>query len=203
MVSGDDEIGGACADALAEIGPVETASFGAVSGSAWPGRSAVGPLAGLVFVADHSLASSAGGPDEVVAAATVVEAVADDLRSQGGARVVIVAPAEGVRPAGMPGDLAPAAWAALARSLTRAMARFEISTNLVRTGLVDTAELRQARSDGRIEAHVEAVLAATALRRLVSVEEVVQAVDFLATDPSGYLTGAVLPVDGGLAMSAS
>jgi 3-oxoacyl-[acyl-carrier protein] reductase len=37
-----------------------------------------------------------------------------------------------------------------------------------------------------------------ALRRLGTVEDCARVVEFLATDLSGYVTGAVIPIDGGL-----
>ena len=37
-----------------------------------------------------------------------------------------------------------------------------------------------------------------ALRRLGTVEDCAKVVEFLATDQSDYVTGAVIPIDGGL-----
>jgi 3-oxoacyl-[acyl-carrier protein] reductase len=37
-----------------------------------------------------------------------------------------------------------------------------------------------------------------ALRRLGTVEDCIKVVEFLATDLSDYVTGAVIPIDGGL-----
>jgi NAD(P)-dependent dehydrogenase (short-subunit alcohol dehydrogenase family) len=37
-----------------------------------------------------------------------------------------------------------------------------------------------------------------ALRRLVTVEDRAKVVEFLATDLSDYVTGAIIPIDGGL-----
>jgi 3-oxoacyl-[acyl-carrier protein] reductase len=45
-----------------------------------------------------------------------------------------------------------------------------------------------------------AILASVPLGRLASAEEVAGAVAFLAGDDGAYLTGAVIPVDGGLGM---
>jgi 3-oxoacyl-[acyl-carrier protein] reductase len=40
--------------------------------------------------------------------------------------------------------------------------------------------------------------AVVALRRLGTVEDCAEVVEFLATDLSDYVTGAVIPIDGGL-----
>ena len=46
----------------------------------------------------------------------------------------------------------------------------------------------------------EAMLAAVPLGRFAKPSEIASAVAFLADDSAGYITGAVIPVDGGLAM---
>jgi NAD(P)-dependent dehydrogenase (short-subunit alcohol dehydrogenase family) len=46
----------------------------------------------------------------------------------------------------------------------------------------------------------EATLARVPLGRMASVDEIAAAVAFLAADEAGYITGAVIPVDGGLGM---
>jgi len=38
------------------------------------------------------------------------------------------------------------------------------------------------------------------LARMASVDEIAAVVAFLASDEAGYITGAVIPVDGGLGM---
>jgi 3-oxoacyl-[acyl-carrier protein] reductase len=47
-----------------------------------------------------------------------------------------------------------------------------------------------------------AILAAVPLRRFGRPEEVAAAIAFLASDEAGYITGAVVPIDGGLAMGS-
>jgi 3-oxoacyl-[acyl-carrier protein] reductase len=49
----------------------------------------------------------------------------------------------------------------------------------------------------------DAIAQAVPLGRLATTEEIAAAVTFLASDEAGYITGAVLPVDGGLGMGAT
>jgi 3-oxoacyl-[acyl-carrier protein] reductase len=83
----------------------------------------------------------------------------------------------------------------LARSLARELASRNITSNVVAPGFVDTdmtAELPPERK--------EAILAQVPLGRLASAGEIADVVAFLASDGAGYITGAVIPVDGGLGM---
>ena len=83
----------------------------------------------------------------------------------------------------------------LARSLAREVGTRGITVNVVAPGFVETdmtAELTEAR---RAE-----VLGSVPLRRLATPEEIAGVVRFLAGPDAAYVTGAVLPVDGGLGM---
>jgi 3-oxoacyl-[acyl-carrier protein] reductase len=83
----------------------------------------------------------------------------------------------------------------LARSLARELGSRGITANVVAPGFVDsdmTAVLSQDRKD--------AIMAAVPLARFASAGEVAAAVAFLAGPDAAYITGAVLPVDGGLGM---
>ena len=67
--------------------------------------------------------------------------------------------------------------------------------NVVAPGFVDTdmtAALPQDRRD--------TYLAAIPAKRFAAPQEVAAAVRFLSSDDAAYITGAVLPVDGGLGM---
>ena len=83
----------------------------------------------------------------------------------------------------------------LARSLARELGSRGITFNVVAPGFVETdmtAELSedlQATYKGQIP-----------LGRFCSADEVAGVVRFLASDEAGYVTGAVVPVDGGLGM---
>jgi 3-oxoacyl-[acyl-carrier protein] reductase len=83
----------------------------------------------------------------------------------------------------------------LARSLARELGSRNITSNVVAPGLVDTdmaAALSQERRD--------AILATVPLKRMATADEVAGVVAFLAADDAAYITGAVIPVDGGLGM---
>jgi 3-oxoacyl-[acyl-carrier protein] reductase len=82
-----------------------------------------------------------------------------------------------------------------ARSLARELAARKVTVNVVSPGFVSsdmTAALSEAR---RAE-----ILGQVPLRRMADPAEVAAVVRFLASDEAGYVTGAVIPVDGGLGM---
>jgi len=83
----------------------------------------------------------------------------------------------------------------LARSLARELSSRNITCNVVAPGFVDT-DMTAVLPDER----KAAILAQVPLGRLASAEEVAGVVAFLAGDDAGYITGAVIPVDGGLGM---
>jgi len=82
-----------------------------------------------------------------------------------------------------------------ARSLARELGSRNITANVVAPGFVDT-DMTTVLTD----AQKAAILAGVPLGRLASAEEVAGVVAFLAGDDAGYVTGAVIPVDGGLGM---
>ena len=81
------------------------------------------------------------------------------------------------------------------RSLARELASRSITVNVVAPGFVETDMTAELPADRQ-----QAILANVPLARLASAAEVAGAVAFLAGPDAGYITGAVLPVDGGLGM---
>jgi 3-oxoacyl-[acyl-carrier protein] reductase len=83
----------------------------------------------------------------------------------------------------------------LARSIAREYAPRGITSNVLAPGLVET-RMSEALSDQQRES----IVTQTPLGRLATVEEVAAVAAFLVSDEASYVTGAVVPVDGGLGM---
>ena len=82
-----------------------------------------------------------------------------------------------------------------ARSLAREIGGRGVTVNVVSPGFV-TTDMTAALSDARQAEILEQV----PLKRMASPEEIAAVTSFLASDAAGYITGAVIPVDGGLGM---
>ena len=83
----------------------------------------------------------------------------------------------------------------LARSVARELGSRGITANVVAPGFVDTDMTRALSDDRRAE-----IVSQVPLGRYASVEEVASVVTWLGSPDAGYVTGAVIPVDGGLGM---
>ncbi len=83
----------------------------------------------------------------------------------------------------------------LARSITRELGGRGITANVVAPGFIETdmtAELPEAQQ--------QQYLASIPAGRFASPSEVAKVIAWLASDDAGYISGAVIPVDGGLGM---
>ena len=83
----------------------------------------------------------------------------------------------------------------LARSLARELGSRSITANVVAPGLVSTDMTEALPEERRSE-----ILAQVPLGRYATADEVAAVVRFLAGEDAAYITGAVIPVDGGLGM---
>jgi 3-oxoacyl-[acyl-carrier protein] reductase len=83
----------------------------------------------------------------------------------------------------------------LARSIARELGSRSITANVIAPGFIETD-----MTAGLTEARRAEVLAGVPLKRYGSPDEVAAAALFLASDAAAYITGVVLPVDGGVAM---
>lgn len=83
----------------------------------------------------------------------------------------------------------------MARSITRELGGRGITANVVAPGFIDTDMTRALP-----EATQASYRAAVPAGRFAQPDEVAAAVEFIASPEAGYISGAVLPVDGGLGM---
>jgi len=88
-----------------------------------------------------------------------------------------------------------AALVGVARSLTREVGSRGVTANVVAPGFIET-DMTAVLPDDVIAKYLAAIPA----NRLGKPEEVAAAVAFLASEEAGFISGAVIPVDGGLGM---
>jgi 3-oxoacyl-[acyl-carrier protein] reductase len=81
---------------------------------------------------------------------------------------------------------------AFTRSLAREVGRMGVNVNAVAPGFVDTEMTKTLK-----EEHREQIVRRSALRRLVEIDDVANAVEFLLSDRAKNITGTVLTVDAG------
>jgi 3-oxoacyl-[acyl-carrier protein] reductase len=118
------------------------------------------------------------------------------LRARRG-RVILIGSVVGLL--GSPGQVNYAASKAglvgMARSLARELGSRGITANVVAPGFVESDMTAELSDDRRAE-----ILSGIPLGRYAQADEVAAAVRWLASDDAAYITGAVIPVDGGLGM---
>lgn len=112
-------------------------------------------------------------------------------------RVVLISSVVGLT--GSPGQSNYAASKAglvgFARSLARELGPRNITVNVVAPGFVDTDMTAVLSDERRAE-----IVAGVPLGRYAAPAEIASTVRFLSSDEAAYITGAVIPVDGGLGM---
>ena len=83
----------------------------------------------------------------------------------------------------------------MARSLARELGSRGVTANVVAPGFIET-DMTAELGDDLVKKYAEQI----PLGRLGSVADIAGTVEFLASDAASYITGAVIPVDGGLGM---
>lgn len=127
----------------------------------------------------------------------VVKRAAKGLLKARFGRVILISSVVGLY--GSPGQInyssSKAGLVGFARSLTRELGSRGITANVIAPGFIETdmtAELPEAQQ----KQYLSSIPAA----RFGQVSEIAAAASWLAGDESGYISGAVIPVDGGLGM---
>jgi 3-oxoacyl-[acyl-carrier protein] reductase len=138
----------------------------------------------------------------VVAPRMLVEAVVPGMRERGWGRIVNVGSTSVREP--IPGlalsNVHRMATVGLFKTLATEVAADGITVNTVATGMIATDRVRSRH--GSVAQAEEAARQTVPARRLGTPEEYGDLVAFLASERAGYLTGTVIPLDGGLLRSA-
>jgi acetoacetyl-CoA reductase len=127
----------------------------------------------------------------------MIKAALEQMIASGGGRIVNITSLIGET-----GNIGQANYAAakaglvgLTKTLALEMARSKITVNCVSPGFTETDMLTDIP-----EKILAGVIERIPMQRLASTAEIAHAVTFLLDDLSGYITGAVLPVNGGMDM---
>ena len=127
----------------------------------------------------------------------VVKRSIKSMMKQKFGRVILISSVVGLY--GSPGQVnyaaAKAGLVGFARSLTRELGSRGVTANVVAPGFIDT-DMTKALPEEQQQAYLASIPAA----RFATPDEVASAVVWLASNDASYISGAVIPVDGGLGM---
>ncbi|HZU91419.1 MAG TPA: SDR family oxidoreductase [Stellaceae bacterium] len=128
-------------------------------------------------------------------------AVAPVMKRQHSGKIVTVSSVAGTAPSADGGyahyGAAKAAIAHYTRYLAQDLGPYGITVNCIAPGVIATGRILETVIPGSSQSNRDRA-ELVALRRLGTVEDCAKVVEFLATDLSDYVTGAVIPIDGGL-----
>ncbi|WP_315279258.1 beta-ketoacyl-ACP reductase [Rothia aeria] len=112
-------------------------------------------------------------------------------------RIILVSSVVGLY--GSPGQVnyssSKAALVGMARSITRELSGRNITANVVAPGFINTA-MTEVLPEETKQNYLDTIPA----KRFAEPEEVARVIRWLASDEANYISGAVIPVDGGLGM---
>lgn len=127
---------------------------------------------------------------------TVKRGITNMIRAKKG-RIVLISSVSGLY--GVPGQAnyssAKAGLLGLARSITRELGSRGITANVVAPGFI-----RTDMTDELSEKQQKEYLATIPAKRFAEAAEVAKVVRWVSSDEAAYISGAVIPVDGGLGM---
>ena len=124
------------------------------------------------------------------------------MRREGWGRIVNIASVAGLRAVGVGRTgygTSKAAVIGLTRQMAVELAEHHITANAVAPGPVDTPMTRVLHSPEFRQAYTSAI----PMRRYGTPEEIAAAVAYFASEDAGYVTGTVLPLDGGFYASGA
>jgi 3-oxoacyl-[acyl-carrier protein] reductase len=128
-------------------------------------------------------------------------AVAPVMKRQHSGKIITVSSVAGRAPSSDGGyahyGAAKAAIAHYTRYLAQDLGPYGITANCIAPGIIATGRIMQTVIPGSSQNNRDRS-ELVALRRLGTVEDCARVVEFLATDLSDYVTGTVIPIDGGL-----
>jgi len=134
-----------------------------------------------------------------------VNAVAPHMKRQKGGKIVTVSSVAGLAPSVDGGyahyGAAKAAIAHYTKYLAQDLGPHGVTVNCIAPGTITTGRIVAMVMPGSSDANANRA-DRVALRRLGDVEDCAKVVEFLTTDLSDYVTGVVIPIDGGLVRSA-
>jgi len=124
-----------------------------------------------------------------------MRAVVRPMTDAGGGSIVNISSGAGLRATKYMIGYAATKYAVTGMTASAALelARYKIRVNSIHPGIIDTEMINTNTPEA-----TAAMVKLTPLRRLGAVEEIAQVALFLASDESSFMTGAHVPVDGGI-----